>query len=464
MKVIKTTLLTILAITLILGSLTSCEIVNNLLGDTTHTHSFTEGKCECGESDPSYTPTPEHTHNFVEGKCECGESDPNHTAPHVHNYESVVTEPTCTDKGYTTYTCSCGDIYIDEIDVIDHSYTLEVTTTPTCSTTGFGTYTCSCGDSYDEELPIVEHIDTNLDITCDFEGCTKRILPAADSKISLFTARHMIIVSISNNYYVEGVVTDVRDAKNGIFVITDEAGESILIRMPNNADGISYANWTANKVVLGDTVSVYGKPARNTTGGNTDMDTHIQSGVLTVVKHEHVFADADCITPATCACLATSSPALGHADGDNDNYCDRCEWNVKHEIETITIHFNDIKETENYNADEGTALWNGSNFSVLFSKGSGSFNTNSTTHIRWQQNNELTVSASTDKKIVSLVFVVSADSYVDEMQALLEAAGYDYEINGVEVTINVDPTESITIKNATSKSTRISGIKVVYEK
>ena len=29
-----------------------------------------------------------------------------------HNYESVVTEPTCTDGGYTTYTCSiCGDHY-----------------------------------------------------------------------------------------------------------------------------------------------------------------------------------------------------------------------------------------------------------------------------------------------------------------------------------------------------------------
>ena len=44
-----------------------------------HTHEFVEGKCECGESDPTYVP--EHTHNFVEGKCECGESDPNYVAP-----------------------------------------------------------------------------------------------------------------------------------------------------------------------------------------------------------------------------------------------------------------------------------------------------------------------------------------------------------------------------------------------
>ena len=44
-----------------------------------HTHSFVEGKCECGESDPNYVPP--HTHTFVEGKCECGESDPNYVPP-----------------------------------------------------------------------------------------------------------------------------------------------------------------------------------------------------------------------------------------------------------------------------------------------------------------------------------------------------------------------------------------------
>ena len=30
-----------------------------------------------------------------------------------HSYQSSVTLPTCTEKGYTTYTCSCGDIYKD---------------------------------------------------------------------------------------------------------------------------------------------------------------------------------------------------------------------------------------------------------------------------------------------------------------------------------------------------------------
>ena len=50
-------------------------------------------------------------------------------------------------------------------------------------------------------VPALGHVDANLDITCDFEGCTKRILPPADSKVSLFTANHMIIVSLSSSYY-----------------------------------------------------------------------------------------------------------------------------------------------------------------------------------------------------------------------------------------------------------------------
>ncbi len=34
------------------------------------------------------------------------------TAPeHTHEYKAVVTAPTCTEDGYTTYTCECGDTY-----------------------------------------------------------------------------------------------------------------------------------------------------------------------------------------------------------------------------------------------------------------------------------------------------------------------------------------------------------------
>ncbi|MBE7084898.1 MAG: hypothetical protein E7368_02455, partial [Clostridiales bacterium] len=77
-----------------------------------------------------------------------------------HDYEAVVTAPTCTEKGYTTYTCSvCGDSYVaDEVPANGHDYEA-VITEPTCTEDGYTTYTCSvCGDSYvDDEVPANGH-------------------------------------------------------------------------------------------------------------------------------------------------------------------------------------------------------------------------------------------------------------------------------------------------------------------
>ncbi len=65
-----------------------------------------------------------------------------------HNYKTVITPPTCTEQGYTTYTCHCGDSYVDDYtDALGHSYT-SVVTPPTCTEQGYTTYTCHCSDSY----------------------------------------------------------------------------------------------------------------------------------------------------------------------------------------------------------------------------------------------------------------------------------------------------------------------------
>ena len=45
-------------------------------------------------------------------------------APHEHSYETVVTQPTCLDKGYTTHICIlCGESYVDgETAALGHKY------------------------------------------------------------------------------------------------------------------------------------------------------------------------------------------------------------------------------------------------------------------------------------------------------------------------------------------------------
>ncbi len=43
--------------------------------------------------------------------------------PHTHTYKAAVTVPTCTEQGYTTYTCECGDSYVaDLLDATGHTY------------------------------------------------------------------------------------------------------------------------------------------------------------------------------------------------------------------------------------------------------------------------------------------------------------------------------------------------------
>ena len=43
--------------------------------------------------------------------------------PHIHSYEPVVTTPTCTEQGYTTYTCACGDSYVDDyMGAVGHNF------------------------------------------------------------------------------------------------------------------------------------------------------------------------------------------------------------------------------------------------------------------------------------------------------------------------------------------------------
>ena len=75
---------------------------------------------------------------------------------HEHSYTAVVTAPTCTEKGYTTHTCSCGHSYVDTYtDALGHAWDSgKVTKQPTATETGVRTYTCTrCNATKTETIP-----------------------------------------------------------------------------------------------------------------------------------------------------------------------------------------------------------------------------------------------------------------------------------------------------------------------
>ena len=137
------------------------------------------------------------------------------TSPLGHDYQGVPTAATCTEPGYTTYTCSrCSDSYVgDYTDLAPHDYMVAVSepscttpgytyyicsvcgysyseisaqpygheylpyvTSPTCTEGGYTTYTCSrCGDSYtdDEKAPLGhDYVDEVIAPTCTERGYT----------------------------------------------------------------------------------------------------------------------------------------------------------------------------------------------------------------------------------------------------------------------------------------------------
>ena len=82
---------------------------------------------------------------------------------HEHSYSGSVTkEPTCTDTGVRTYTCSCGDSYTETIPALGHHYVSSVTKEPTTSSEGVMTYTCDrCGHSYTRAIAKLQDTNNN---------------------------------------------------------------------------------------------------------------------------------------------------------------------------------------------------------------------------------------------------------------------------------------------------------------
>ena len=118
---------------------------------------------------------------------------------HEHNFTSETFYPTCTENGYTKFSCECGYTYNDyEVDALGHEFsewtiinkaTDESTglqericsvcdmkdtevipmlehvhnytknkVKPTCTTQGYTEYTCKCGDTYtDSYVDVIEH-------------------------------------------------------------------------------------------------------------------------------------------------------------------------------------------------------------------------------------------------------------------------------------------------------------------
>lgn len=99
---------------------------------------------------------------------------------HVHKYDKKVTAPTCTEQGYTTYTCKCEDTYkTDYIDSLGHKYSeWAVIKEPTENVSGAKSRICTrCYDKVEEIIPPLNHTHNYKkemkEATCTEKGYVK---------------------------------------------------------------------------------------------------------------------------------------------------------------------------------------------------------------------------------------------------------------------------------------------------
>ena len=117
----------------------------------------------------------------------------NRATAHEHSYDAVVTAPTCTEKGYTTHTCACGDSYVDTyVDALGHAWDEGKVTKPaTEAEDGVKTFTCTrCGETKTEVIPALSHEHSYKAVvtapTCTARGYTTHTCACGDSYVDTY--------------------------------------------------------------------------------------------------------------------------------------------------------------------------------------------------------------------------------------------------------------------------------------
>ena len=164
------------------------KVTSVTAGSETCQHVWDNGKVT---KEPTETETGIKTYTCTR----CGETrtETMPVIPHVHSYKDVVTAPTCTTKGYTTHTCACGDSYVDTyVDALGHAWDNgKVTKEPTETETGVKTFTCArCGETKTEVIPALSHEHSYDAVvtapTCTEKGYTTHTCACGDSYVDTY--------------------------------------------------------------------------------------------------------------------------------------------------------------------------------------------------------------------------------------------------------------------------------------
>ena len=313
-----------------------------------------------------------------------------------HSYSAVVTKPTCTNEGYTTYTCSlCKHSYTDnKVAALGHSYTNGTCTTCGAAKPSQTEVFISFGDRtnrtvFNENQQV--WVQNGITVTNDKASATSSVADYCDpvrfyqgSNVTIsYPGMTKIVIDCSGleAKYVDSWlnVTGAEATKSGgiVTIVLDKPVDSLTFTgLAKQSRAYSITVYAEDKQpdiqepdpqeCLHTNTTVEGAIEATCSGaGHTGKVSCVDCGIIlsegeSIPATDHVFAAWVVIRTPNCTadglerrdcdyCTyyeTKQTPALGHTDADGNEICDVCDGLVKEDETTPSTPDND-------NTDEG---------------------------------------------------------------------------------------------------------------
>ena len=298
---------------------------------------------------------------------------------HEHKHSKTVTAPTCSQKGYTTFTCECGDSYVDDyVDALGHTDGEWVEDNQsTCTEAGSKHQLCSvCGETIrTETIPLANHTPSEavkeniVEGSCFEQGSYQVVVYCAVCGTEL--SREDVYSGTTSHDYTESITaptctkagyieykcsicgnteTDWIDARGHI------AGDWVVkFEATCTKEGSREKSCVVcSELMQQETIPATGHVPQEDDG---NCSTEVRCSIcleIVVLAQNHVFDNDNDATCNNNGCGYTREVATcSHQDDDVDGYCDICQADLR--IQS-TFVFNQYSAGTQYATDEKHVL------------------------------------------------------------------------------------------------------------
>lgn len=387
---------------------------------------------------------------------------------HTHTaISSTIVPPACEVAGYTSNVCACGETFITDpvaalehiwdaqgectqegCDASNHTHTYdEVVTPPTCTAAGYTTFTCTvpgCTKTYTEAgEAALGHAYT--DGVCA-NGCGIE----DPNYYYPMTVAEALTAPVNKKVTLTGTISGIKSAwdtgyKNMEAWLSDGTGEILLYRIKT-------------LVVVGDKVTVTG-----VIGSYNEVNQIAQSGSTVTITEKHVCSE---FTEATCEVLA-KCVVCGAETGEKAEHtmvngvCTVC-GHEEGAAEAVELKLSFASKDNRTTFTTSQQVWEQNGIKLTNDKGSSTSNVADYSNpARFYKSSKITVAVA-GKQITKIVFNCNTSSYATALKSSIPAAtGVTVSVSGSAVTVEfAAPVDSFVIASLTGGQVRINDMTV----